>query len=78
MREPEHSYSTEIRGDGLTHTWTLYHALSTMTPRVTVFDARDNSVRDDVRIGLPSAGEISITFPGPPRLGQRYEIEVVA
>jgi hypothetical protein len=78
MREPEHSYNTEIRGDGLTHTWTLLHALGTKTPWVTVIDAEGNSVTDDVRIGLPSAGEISITFPRPPRFGQRYEIKVVA
>ena len=78
MQTLERYYSTEIRGDGLTQTWTLHHALGTMHPFVTVFDAEGNGVTDDVRIGLPSAGEISITFPRPPRFGQRYEIEVVA
>ena len=78
MQRRREYYSTEIRGDGITRVWTLHHALGTMAPYVTVFDARGEGVTDTVRIGVPSPGEVSITFTAPPRFGQRYEIEVVA
>src|SRR3954451_6361884 len=78
MQRRREYYSTEIRGDGIACVWTLHHALGTMVRYVTVFDARGEGMTDAVRIGVPSPGEVSITFPAPPRFGQRYEVEVVA
>jgi hypothetical protein len=62
-------YSTEIRGDGTTRTWTLPHSLDDPTPTMTVRDAAHHDVSGSVRFGWPSPHEVAITFALPPPVG---------
>jgi hypothetical protein len=71
-------YSTEIRGDGATRTWTLPHGLDDPKPTVSLRDAANRVVRGGVRSARPSASEVAITFPEPPPIGTIYQVEVVA
>ncbi len=70
-------YSTEIRGDGATRTWTLPHGLDDRTPAVSVHDAANRDVSSVVRYAWPSEHEVAITFAKPPPVGARYVVEVV-
>jgi len=61
-------YTTEIRGDGVTRTWTLPHGLDDSKPAVSVDDAAKRDVNVSVRYTWPSAHEVAITFAQPPPL----------
>jgi len=69
-------YSTEIRGDGATRTWTLPHGLDDRKPAVSVHDTARRDVSETVRCAWPSAHEVAITFAKPPPAGALYQIEV--
>lgn len=71
-------YSTEIRGDGMTRTWTLPHGLNDRKPAAWLFDIASRDVSGAVRWAWPSAYEVAITFAEPPPVGMRYQVEVVA
>ncbi len=71
-------YSTEIRGDGTTRTWTLPHSLHDRKPAVSVHDAAKRDMSGAVRQVWPSAHEVAITFAEPPPAGALYQVEVVA
>jgi hypothetical protein len=70
-------YSTEIRGDGATRTWTLPHGLDDPKPTVSLRDAASRDVSGTVRYAWPSAHEVAITFAEPPPVGMRYQVEAV-
>ena len=71
-------YTTEIRGDGTTRTWTLPHSLDHPTPTMTVHDAALRDVSGSVRCAWPSVHEVAITFAVPPPVGTIYQVEFVA
>lgn len=71
-------YSTEIRGDGATRTWTLPHSLRDSKPAVMMRDAANRDVSGIVRCTWPSAYEVAITFAQPPPVGMLYQVDVVA
>lgn len=71
-------YTTEIRGDGATRTWTLPHNLRDRKPAVSLRDAANREVKGAARYAWPSAYEVAITFAQPPPAGAIYRIEVVA
>lgn len=68
-------YSTEIRGDGATRTWTLPHGLGDRKPAVSVHGAANRDVSGAVRWVWPSAHEVAITFAEPPPVGDLYQVE---
>lgn len=70
-------YSTEIRGDGATRTWTLPHHLRDRKPVVSLRDAANWEVSGTVRCAWPSASEVAITFAEPPPMGTRYHVTVM-
>ena len=70
-------YSTEIRGDGATRTWTLPHNLNDRKPVVVLRDAANRDVSGTVRCSWPSAYEVAITFTEPPPVGMRYQVEAI-
>ncbi len=71
-------YSTEIRGDGATRTWTIPHGLNDRKPAVSVRDAVNRVVSGAVRCTWPSEHEVAITFAQPPPVGMIYQVEFVA
>ncbi len=71
-------YSTEIRGDGATRTWTLPHGLHDPKPAASLLDIASRDVSRAVRWAWPSAYEVAITFAEPPPAGVLYQVEVVA
>lgn len=69
---------TEIRGDGVTRTWTLPHHLRDRQPVVSLRDAANREVSGTVRCAWPSASEVAITFNQPPPVGAIYQVEIRA
>ncbi|GEM_PF-5883571 len=70
-------YSTEIRGDGATRTWTIPHGLPDRKPTVSLRDAANRDVSGAMRFGWPSAHEVAISFVQPPPVGARYQVAIV-
>lgn len=60
-------YSTEIRGDGTTRTWTLPHGLDDREPAVSVHDAANRDVSGSVPYAWPSMHEVAIRSRSPRR-----------
>ncbi len=71
-------YTTEIRGDGTTRTWTLPHDLDDPEPVAMLRDAAGRDVSGTMCYAWPSEHEVAITFAEPPPVGMRYQVMVVA
>lgn len=71
-------YTTEIRGDGTTRTWTLDHRLREPHPVVTLRDAHGRNVTAEADYRWPSVTEVAVTFRHPPPAGKRYQVEVAS